>query len=78
LLSFTPETYTYTLLFLVAFNYYAAAKLKKEKISLFPLTFASVLVGGLTITNVVKSIFQYFLKKIYLKVSKTFSMLRLE
>jgi hypothetical protein len=55
LLSFTPETYTYTLLFLVAFNYYAAAKLKKEKkISLFPLTFASVLVGGLTITNIVK------------------------
>jgi hypothetical protein len=55
LLSFTPETYTYTLLFLVAYHHYAASKLKKEKnISLFPLTFASVLVGGLTITNVVK------------------------
>jgi hypothetical protein len=32
LLSFTPETYTYTLFFLVLFNYYAALKLKKEAI----------------------------------------------
>ena len=30
LLSFTPETYTYTLFFLVLFNYYAALKLKKN------------------------------------------------
>jgi hypothetical protein len=39
---------------LVAFNYYAAKTQKEKKISLFSLTFASVLVGGLTITNIVK------------------------
>ena len=55
LLSFTPETYTYTLFFLVLFNYYAALKLKKnEKISMSALTFAGISVGGLTITNIVK------------------------
>ena len=73
LLSFTPETYTYTLLFLVAFNYYAAAKLKKEKkISLFPLTFASVLVGGLTITNIVKVYIPILFEKNLFKSFKTF------
>lgn len=55
LLSFTPETYTYTLLFLVLFNYYAALQLKKEKnISAPSLVFAGLAVGGLTITNIVK------------------------
>ncbi len=55
LLSFTPETYTYTLFFLVLFNYYAALKLRKEeKIPALPLTLASVFIGGLTITNIVK------------------------
>ncbi len=55
LLSFTPETYTYTLFFLVLFNYYAALKLKKEeKIPASALTLAGVFIGGLTITNMVK------------------------
>ena len=55
LLSFTPETYTYTLFFLVLFNYYAALKLKKEqKIPAAALTLAVVSVGGLTVTNAVK------------------------
>lgn len=55
LLSFTPETYTYTLFFLVLFNYYAALKLKKEeKIPATALIFAAVSVGGLTVTNIVK------------------------
>ncbi len=55
LLSFTPETYTYTLFLLVLFNYYAAIKLKKEqKIPTVALTLAGVSVGGLTITNIVK------------------------
>lgn len=55
LLSFTPETYTYTLLFLVLYNYYAALKLrKKEKISVFALLFGGIAIGGLTITNIVK------------------------
>lgn len=55
LLSFTPETYTYTLFFLVLFNYYAALKLKKEQqIPAAALTLAVVSVGGLTVTNAVK------------------------
>ena len=55
LLSFTPETYTYTLFFLILFNYYAALKLKKDqKIPAVPLTLAAISVGGLTITNIVK------------------------
>ena len=55
LLSFTPETYTYSLFFLVLFNYYAAQNLKNEKkIDGFALTFAGVFIGGLTITNIVK------------------------
>lgn len=55
LLSFTPETYTYTLLFLLIFNYYAAKTLKNEKdISPVALSLASISIGGLTITNIVK------------------------
>lgn len=55
LLSFTPETYTYTLFFLVLFNYYAALKLRKEeKMPAVALTLAAVSIGGLTITNIVK------------------------
>lgn len=55
LLSFTPETYTYTLLFLCIFNYYAASKLKYgSKISLVALTFGVVSIGGMTITNTIK------------------------
>ncbi len=55
LLSFTPETYTYTLFFLVLFNYYAALKLRKdEKIPATALALSAVFVGGLTITNLVK------------------------
>ncbi|WHF50877.1 DUF6080 domain-containing protein [Chryseobacterium gotjawalense] len=55
LLSFTPETYTYTLLFLVLFNYYAALKLRKEeKIPAAALALAGVAIGGLTVTNIVK------------------------
>ena len=55
LLSFTPETYTYTLFFLVLFNYYAALKIKKDqKIPAAALTLAVVSVGGLTVTNAAK------------------------
>lgn len=55
LLSFTPETYTYTLLFLVLFNYYAALKLRKEeKIPATALALAAISIGGLTVTNIVK------------------------
>ena len=55
LLSFTPETYTYTLLFLVLFNYYVALKLRKEeKIPVTALALAAVSIGGLTVTNIVK------------------------
>lgn len=55
LLSFTPETYTYTLFFLTAFNYYAALKIRKnEKLSGAALVIGGVAVGGMTITNIVK------------------------
>ena len=55
LLSFTPETYTYTLFFLILFNYYAALKIKKDqKIPATALTLAVVSVGGLTVTNAAK------------------------
>lgn len=55
LLSFTPETYTYTLFLLVLFNYYAAIKLKKDKkIAASALVLAGVGIGGLTVTNIVK------------------------
>ncbi len=55
LLSFTPETYTYTLFLLVLFNYYAALKIgKDEKIPAAALALATVSVGGLTITNAAK------------------------
>jgi len=55
LLSFTPETYTYTLLFLSIFNYYSAKKIQDEKpISFGATILGSVFIGGLTITNIVK------------------------
>lgn len=55
LLSFTPETYTYTLFLLVLLQYYAALMLKKDrKIPTTALTLAGVTLGGLTITNIVK------------------------
>lgn len=64
LLSFTPETYTYTLLFLVFFNYYAALKLRKdEKIPATALALAAVSIGGLTITNIVKVYIPLFFEK---------------
>lgn len=55
LLSFTPETYTFSFFLLVFFNYFAALKLSQEKrIGLLPLTGFGLLIGGLTITNIVK------------------------
>ena len=55
LLSFTPETYTYTLFFIMLFNYYAALKLRKnEKIPASALVFSGIAVGGLTVTNIIK------------------------
>lgn len=67
LLSFTPETYTYTLLFLSIFNYYSAKKVKEEKSVSFAATiFGSVFIGGLTITNIVKVYIPFlFEKKIF-------------
>ena len=67
LLSFTPETYTYTLLFLSIFNYYSAKKIKEGKpISFAATIFGSVFIGGLTITNIVKVYIPFlFEKKIF-------------
>ncbi|WP_407402787.1 DUF6080 domain-containing protein [Chryseobacterium sp.] len=55
LLSFTPETYTYTLLLLIIYNYYTAIKFQKdEKIAGSALMLAGITIGGLTVTNFVK------------------------
>nr|WP_314493234.1 DUF6080 domain-containing protein [uncultured Chryseobacterium sp.] len=55
LLSFTPETYTYTLFLLLLFNHYTAIKFKKDgKIAGSALLLAGVTIGGLTVTNIVK------------------------
>lgn len=55
ILSFTPENFTYTLLLLCIYNYYAPVKLRKEeKISGSALTLAGITIGGITITNLAK------------------------
>lgn len=55
ILSFTPENFTYTLLLLSIYNYYAAVKLKKnEKIPGSALVLAGISIGGITITNLAK------------------------
>ncbi len=55
LLSFTPETYTYSLFLLCLFNYYVAKRYQNdEELSFAALTFFGVTIGGLTITNIVK------------------------
>lgn len=72
LLSFTPETYTYTMLLLMGFNYYAALKLRAgREISVGPLAVAGVAVGGLTVTNFVKVFVPLLFENIF-KNSKTF------
>ncbi|KFC23848.1 DUF6080 domain-containing protein [Epilithonimonas lactis] len=67
LLSFTPETYTYTLLFLSVFNYYSARKINEDQpISFGASILGSVFIGGLTITNIVKVYIPFlFEKKIF-------------
>jgi len=55
ILSFTPENFTYSLLLLCIYNYYAAVKLRKEeKIPGSALTLAGITIGGITITNLFK------------------------
>lgn len=73
LLSFTPETYTYTLFFLALFNYYAALKMRKdEKIPAPALILAGVSVGGLTVTNIVKVYIPLLFEKNIFKQWKKF------
>ncbi|MBD8082939.1 hypothetical protein IC610_10980 [Chryseobacterium sp. GCR10] len=73
LLSFTPETYTYTLLLLTAFNYYSAVKLKNDgKISGLSLVLGSTVVGGLTVTNIVKIFIPVLFEKELFKSWKKF------
>lgn len=73
LLSFTPETYTYTLFFLILFNYYAALKIKKEeKIPASALIFAAVSVGGLTVTNIVKVYIPILFEKNIFRIGRKF------
>lgn len=51
---------------LVFFNYFAALKLSQEKkIGLIPLTCFSILIGGLTITNIMKVYIPVLFEKVY-------------
>ncbi|WP_291935617.1 DUF6080 domain-containing protein [Chryseobacterium sp.] len=55
ILSFTPENFTYTLFLLSLYNYYAAIKLRQqEKTPAIALSLATITIGGLTVTNLVK------------------------
>lgn len=64
ILSFTPENFTYTLFLLSLYNYYAAIKLRKEeKTPAAALSLASITIGGLTITNIVKVFIPVFFEK---------------
>jgi hypothetical protein len=75
LLSFTPENFTYTLLLLSIYNYYAAVKLKKEeKIPGSALTLAGITIGGLTITNLVKVFIPVLFEKDLFKSWKKLGM----
>ena len=79
LLSFTPETYTYTLFFLTAFNYYSAEKIKKDgKISGLSLILGTTIVGGLTVTNIVKIFIPVLFEKNWLKNWKNFGLTALK
>lgn len=72
LLSFTPETYTYSLLALCAFNYYAALRLQHdERLSGAALSLGSLVIGGLTITNIIKVYLPVlFEKKVFISWKK--------
>lgn len=73
LLSFTPETYTYTLFLLVLFNYYTAIKLKKNgKIAGSALVLAGITIGGLTVTNIIKIFIPIIFEKGLFKSWKKF------
>ena len=73
LLSFTPETYTYTLFLLAVFNYYSAIKLKKNgKISGLALVLGASVIGGLTVTNIVKVFIPVLFEKNLFKSWKSF------
>ena len=55
MLSFTPETYTYTLLFLVGYVYVVGLLNKQDRsISFILLSIGSIFIGGMTVTNIVK------------------------
>lgn len=73
ILSFTPENFTYTLLLLSIYNYYAAVRLRKEeKIPGSALTLAGITIGGLTITNLVKVFIPVLFEKNLFKSWKKF------
>lgn len=79
LLSFTPETYTYTLFLLSFFNYYSAQKIQKEEnIPFLPLTFSAISIGGLTITNIIKIYIPLLFEKQLFKNWKKFGFTTLK
>ena len=73
LLSFTPETYTYTFFLLILYNYYTAIQIKKnKKIAGSAMVLAGVSIGGLTVTNIVKVFIPVLFEKDIFKNWKKF------
>ncbi|UOE38293.1 DUF6080 domain-containing protein [Chryseobacterium oryzae] len=73
LLSFTPETYTYTFFLLILYNYYTAIQIKKnKKIAGSAMVLAGVSIGGLTVTNIVKVFIPVLFEKDIFKSWKKF------
>lgn len=73
LLSFTPETYTYTFFLLILYNYYTAIQIKKDKkIAGSAMVLAGVSIGGLTVTNIVKVFIPVLFEKDIFKSWKKF------
>lgn len=73
LLSFTPETYTYTFFLLILYNYYTAIRIKKDKkIAGSAMVLAGVSIGGLTVTNIVKVFIPVLFEKDIFKSWKKF------
>lgn len=72
-LSFTPETYTYSMLFLVGYVYLVALAMRQGKgPSFLLLSISSVLIAGMTITNIVKVFIPVLFTKDFFRSWKRF------
>lgn len=73
MLSFTPETYTYSALFIVFFFYYSFSKLKSGRhLHALDYLISGIVIGGLTITNFAKTFIPLFFDRVFYKSWKNF------